>query len=201
MYCPFCAHEETKVIDSRLAAEGQQVRRRRECLQCGERFTTFESAELVMPRIVKSDATREPFDEAKLRGGMLKALEKRPVASDAVDAAVNHICHKLRTLGEREVPARLVGELVMDELHALDEVRIDRPVSRVRELSVLPDTDRHAGRALVAELVVRQPFEHLGPRGLAMVLGGLSVMLAHVAGDCADSGPALCVGVLGDGGG
>ncbi|MDQ1309264.1 MAG: transcriptional repressor NrdR, partial [Pseudomonadota bacterium] len=74
MHCPFCAHEETKVIDSRLAAEGQQVRRRRECLQCGERFTTFESAELVMPRVVKSDDTREPFDEAKLRSGMLKAL-------------------------------------------------------------------------------------------------------------------------------
>ena len=82
MHCPFCAHEETKVIDSRLAAEGQQVRRRRECLQCGERFTTFESAELVMPRIVKSDATREPFDESKLRAGMLKSLEKRPVSSE-----------------------------------------------------------------------------------------------------------------------
>ena len=75
MYCPFCAFEETKVIDSRLSGEGQQVRRRRECLRCGERFTTFESAELVMPRVVKSDATREPFDEAKLRSGMVKALE------------------------------------------------------------------------------------------------------------------------------
>ncbi len=106
MYCPFCSFEETKVIDSRLSGEGQQVRRRRECLRCGERFTTFESAELVMPRVVKSDATREPFDEAKLRSGMVKALEKRPVAIEAVDAAVNHVCHKLRTLGEREVPAR-----------------------------------------------------------------------------------------------
>ena len=132
MYCPFCSHEETKVIDSRLAAEGQQVRRRRECLQCGERFTTFESAELVMPRVVKSDATREPFDEAKLRSGMLKALEKRPVAIEAVDAAVNHVCHKLRTLGEREVPARLVGELVMDELHQLDEVAYVRFASVYR---------------------------------------------------------------------
>ena len=122
MYCPFCSFEETKVIDSRLAAEGQQVRRRRECLRCSERFTTFESAELVMPRVVKSDATREPFDESKLRSGMTKALEKRPVASEAVDAAVSHVCHKLRTLGEREVPARLIGELVMDELRHLDEV-------------------------------------------------------------------------------
>src|SRR4030095_4246194 len=126
MHCPFCSFEETKVIDSRLAGEGEQVRRRRECLRCGERFTTFESAELVMPRVVKSDSTREPFDETKMRSGMLKALEKRPVASEAVDAAATHVCHKLRTLGEREVPARLIGELVMDELHRLDEVAFAR---------------------------------------------------------------------------
>ncbi len=132
MFCPFCSHEETKVIDSRLAAEGRQVRRRRECLSCGERFTTFESAELVMPRVVKSDATREPFDEAKLRAGMLKALEKRPVSSEAVDAAVNHVTHRLRTLGEREVPSRLVGEFVMDELHRLDEVAYVRFASVYR---------------------------------------------------------------------
>jgi transcriptional repressor NrdR len=132
MHCPFCAFEETKVIDSRLAAEGEQVRRRRECLQCGERFTTFESAELVMPRVVKSDATREPFDEAKLRAGMLKALEKRPVSIESVDAAVSHVCHKLRVLGEREVPSRLVGELVMDELHRLDEVAYVRFASVYR---------------------------------------------------------------------
>ena len=132
MHCPFCNHEETKVIDSRLAGEGQQIRRRRECLQCGERFTTFETAELVMPLVVKSDERRVPFDEAKLRGGMLKALEKRPVASDAVDAAVAHVCHKLRTLGEREVPARLIGELVMDELHRLDEVAFVRFASVYR---------------------------------------------------------------------
>jgi transcriptional repressor NrdR len=133
MHCPFCSFEETKVIDSRLAGEGEQVRRRRECLQCGERFTTFESAELVMPRVVKSDATREPFDESKLRSGMLKALEKRPVAIEAVDAAVSHVCHKLRVLGEREVPSRLVGELVMDELHRLDEVAYVRFASVYRK--------------------------------------------------------------------
>jgi transcriptional repressor NrdR len=132
MHCPFCGHEETKVIDSRLAGEGQQIRRRRECLACGERFTTFETAELVMPRIVKGDATREPFDEDKLRHGMLKALEKRPVASEAIDAAVVHICHRLRTLGEREVPARLVGELVMEELRHLDEVAYVRFASVYR---------------------------------------------------------------------
>ncbi len=132
MHCPFCSHEETKVTDSRLAGEGQQIRRRRECLACGERFTTFETAELVMPRIVKSDSTREPFDEEKLRHGMLKALEKRPVASEAIDAAVVHICHRLRTLGEREVPARLVGEYVMEELRHLDEVAFVRFASVYR---------------------------------------------------------------------
>ena len=129
MHCPFCGHEETKVIDSRLAGEGRQVRRRRECLGCGERWTTFESAELLMPRVVKSDDTREPFDEAKLRAGMLKALEKRPVASEAVDSAVAHVCHRLRSLGEKEVPSRLVGELVMEELRLLDEVAYVRYAS------------------------------------------------------------------------
>lgn len=152
MYCPFCAHEETKVIDSRLAAEGQQVRRRRECLQCSERFTTFESAELLMPRVVKSDDTREPFDEAKLRTGMLKALEKRPVSSESIDAAVSHVCHKLRTLGEREVPARLVGELVMDELHRLDEVAYVRFASVYRSFQ-----DVDAFREEIERLRHRRP--------------------------------------------
>jgi transcriptional repressor NrdR len=152
MYCPFCSRGETKVIDSRLKGEGQQVRRRRECLDCGERFTTFESAELVMPRVVKSDATREPFDESKLRAGMLKSLEKRPVASDAVDAAVAHVCHKLRTLGEREVPARLIGELVMDELHRLDEVAYVRFASVYRSFQ-----DVDAFREEIERLRLRRP--------------------------------------------
>jgi transcriptional repressor NrdR len=132
MHCPFCNHEETKVIDSRLAAEGAQIRRRRECLECGERFTTFETAELVMPRIVKSDSSREPFDEQKLRNSLLKALEKRPVPSEALDAAVAHICHKLRAMGEREVAARQLGELAMEELHSLDEVAYVRFASVYR---------------------------------------------------------------------
>lgn len=132
MHCPFCGHEETKVIDSRLAGEGTQIRRRRECLKCSERFTTFETAELVMPLVVKSDQSREPFDEQKLRSGILKALEKRPVAQDAVEASVNHICHKLRGLGEREVPSRTVGELVMEELRHLDEVAYVRFASVYR---------------------------------------------------------------------
>lgn len=132
MHCPFCAHEETKVTDSRLAGGGAQIRRRRECLSCGERFTTFESAELVMPLVVKSDQSREHFDQEKLRSGMEKALEKRPVSGEAIDAAVGRIGHKLRSMGEREVAARLVGELVMDELHQLDEVAYVRFASVYR---------------------------------------------------------------------
>ncbi len=132
MHCPFCGHVETKVTDSRLAAEGGQIRRRRECLSCGERFTTFETAELVMPRVIKSDGSREPFDEHKLAQGMIKALEKRPVGSEAIEQAVGRVCHKLRVLGEREVPARTVGELVMEELRHLDEVAYVRFASVYR---------------------------------------------------------------------
>ncbi len=132
MYCPFCGHAETKVTDSRLAGEGRQIRRRRECLSCGERFTTFETAELVMPMVVKGDRTREPFDEAKLRSGMEKALEKRPVPRAQVDEAVSRIAHKVRVLGDREVPSRAVGELVMEELRQLDEVAYVRFASVYR---------------------------------------------------------------------
>jgi transcriptional repressor NrdR len=132
MHCPFCNHEDTRVTDSRLAGDGRQIRRRRECLSCGERFTTFESAELLMPRIIKSDGSREPFDELKLNAGMVKALEKRPVSSAAIDAATARVCHKLRVLGEREVPARQVGELVMEELRHLDEVAYVRFASVYR---------------------------------------------------------------------
>ena len=132
MHCPFCGHVETKVTDSRLAADGGQIRRRRECLSCGERFTTFETAELLMPRIIKRDGSREPFDEAKLHSGMVKALEKRPVSSEAIDAAVARVGHHLRVLGEREIPARQVGELVMEELRHLDEVAYVRFASVYR---------------------------------------------------------------------
>lgn len=132
MYCPFCGHEETKVIDSRLAGEGRQIRRRRQCLDCNERFTTFESAELVMPRLVKSDNSRQPFDESKLRSSMVRALEKRPVPSDEFEQAVGRLVHRLRTMGEREVPSRLIGELVMEELRNLDEVAYVRFASVYR---------------------------------------------------------------------
>jgi transcriptional repressor NrdR len=132
MYCPFCGHIETKVTDSRLAGEGRQIRRRRECLSCGERFTTFETAELVMPMVVKGDRNRESFDEAKLRSGMEKALEKRPVAREQLDEALSRITHKVRSLGDREVQSRAIGELVMDELRQLDEVAYVRFASVYR---------------------------------------------------------------------
>jgi transcriptional repressor NrdR len=132
MYCPFCGHIETKVTDSRLAGEGRQIRRRRECLSCGERFTTFETAELVMPMVVKGDRSRESFDEAKLRSGMEKALEKRPVPREQLDEALSRITHKVRSLGDREVQSRAIGELVMDELRQLDEVAYVRFASVYR---------------------------------------------------------------------
>ena len=132
MHCPFCGHDETKVIDSRLAGEGRQIRRRRQCLACNERFTTFETAELVMPRLIKNDDSRQPFDENKLRNSMIRALEKRPVPADELEEAIGHLIHKLRTMGEREVPSRLVGELVMEELRALDEVAYVRFASVYR---------------------------------------------------------------------
>lgn len=132
MHCPFCDHADTRVTDSRLASDGRQIRRRRECLDCGERFTTFEAAELLLPRVIKGDGSREPFDEAKLMAGMVKALEKRPVGSEAIEAAVARICHRLRVLGEREVPSRQVGELVMEELRHLDEVAYVRFASVYR---------------------------------------------------------------------
>ena len=132
MHCPFCKADDTKVIDSRLVAEGEQVRRRRECLSCGERYTTFETAELWMPRLVKRDGSRVPFDENKLRNGMLRALEKRPVSVEQIESGINHIKHKLRAQGEREVQAMRVGELVMEELKDLDEVAFVRFASVYR---------------------------------------------------------------------
>jgi len=133
VHCPFCGADDTKVIDSRLVADGDSVRRRRECQSCGDRYTTFETAELVMPRVVKSDGTREPFNEEKLRGGMLRALEKRPVNIEDIDAALNHITHRLRSSGERELPSRVLGEEVMQELRKMDAVAYVRFASVYRD--------------------------------------------------------------------
>jgi len=132
MRCPFCFAEETKVIDSRLADDGETVRRRRECQSCFERCTTYERAELRLPQVVKSDGTREPFSEDKLRTGLRRALEKRPVKAESVETALGHIRHKLIASGERELASRDIGEWVMEELRDLDHVAYVRyaPVYR-----------------------------------------------------------------------
>ncbi|WP_237067000.1 transcriptional regulator NrdR [Microbulbifer guangxiensis] len=132
MHCPFCSAEETKVVDSRLVAEGDQVRRRRECLECHERFTTFETAELLLPRVVKENGQREPFNEEKLRAGIQRAVEKRPVSTERVESAVAQIKHALQATGERELPARTIGELVMEQLRELDQVAYVRFASVYR---------------------------------------------------------------------
>lgn len=146
MYCPFCSAQDTKVIDSRLVADGVQIRRRRECLSCTERFTTFETAELVMPRLVKTDGTRQPFDEAKLRAGMLRALEKRPVSMEDLEAAISRICHRLRATGERELPARELGEFVMEELQQLDDVAYVRFASVYRSFQDISEFSAEVDR-------------------------------------------------------
>jgi len=132
MKCPFCGAADTKVIDSRLAAEGEQVRRRRECVECTERFTTFEGAELVMPSLVKSDGVREPFNEDKLRAGVRRALEKRPVSVEDIETLIAKIKQRIRRTGEREIPSRLVGETVMEELRGVDQVAFVRFASVYR---------------------------------------------------------------------
>ncbi|MGY0218124.1 transcriptional regulator NrdR [Endozoicomonadaceae bacterium StTr2] len=137
MHCPFCNTQDTKVIDSRLVADGIQVRRRRECQQCSERFTTYETAELLMPRLIKRDGTREPFDEMKLRAGITRAVEKRPVSMEAIEEAISRIMHRLRATGEREIISRVVGEEVMTELKQLDEVAYIRFASVYRQFKDL----------------------------------------------------------------
>jgi transcriptional repressor NrdR len=132
MRCPFCSFQDTKVIDSRLVTEGDQVRRRRECIECGERFTTFEGAELVMPRVIKGDGTRQPFDDNKLKAGIMRAVEKRPVSIEDVEKSIFKIQSKLRALGEREVSAHVVGEMVMKALRELDQVAYVRFASVYR---------------------------------------------------------------------
>lgn len=139
MYCPFCGAEETKVNDSRLVAGGDQVRRRRQCASCGERFTTYETAELLMPRVVKRDGSREVFDEAKLRAGLQRALEKRPVDTEALEAALERIRQQLRASGEREVPSLQIGERVMQQLKNLDQVAYIRFASVYRQFKDLDE--------------------------------------------------------------
>ena len=146
MYCPFCSAFDTRVIDSRLVADGGQVRRRRECLKCNERFTTYELAELVMPRVIKSDGTREPFNDEKLRAGLARALEKRPVAVEQIEGAINQIQNFLRGNGEREVQSREIGEAVMKQLRDLDEVAYVRFASVYRSFQDISEFQEELNR-------------------------------------------------------
>ncbi len=139
MYCPFCHAEETKVVDSRLVADGAQVRRRRECLECHERFTTFETAELIMPLVIKRDGRRESFNIDNLRSGMLRALEKRPVSVDALEESIIAITQEIRRRGEREIDSQFIGELVMKELFRLDHVAYVRFASVYKRFKDVSD--------------------------------------------------------------
>ena len=132
MHCPCCSATETKVIDSRLVGGGSQVRRRRECNLCNERFTTFEGAELVMPKVVKRDKKREPFNEDKMSAGILRAIEKRPVSTEQVDQLILTIKKEIRNTGEREITSEFIGNLIMDGLVLLDKVAYVRFASVYR---------------------------------------------------------------------
>jgi len=158
MHCPFCSAADTKVIDSRLVANGNQVRRRRECMTCEERFTTYEAAELLMPRLVKQDGSRQPFDERKLRAGIAKALEKRPVSVEKVEAAIDRIKFRLRATGERELDSRTLGEEVMQELRDLDQVAYVRFASVYRSFK-----DLNEFRAEIDKLAKDRPAQSPEP--------------------------------------
>jgi len=132
MKCPFCQNLENKVIDSRLVNEGHQIRRRRECLACQGRFTSYETIELSLPRIIKQDKSFVQFKEEKLRAGILRSLEKRPVKTEIIDSMVNRIIYNLQASGEREVPTKNIGEWVMQELKKVDEVAYVRFASVYR---------------------------------------------------------------------
>lgn len=122
MKCPFCTYQDNKVIDSRLSRDGTVIRRRRECLECGRRFTTHERVEEVLPLVVKKDGRREPFDRKKIISGIQKACEKRPISINLIEKVVDRIEKRLEVGGSREIQSRAIGEEVMKELHKMDQV-------------------------------------------------------------------------------
>jgi transcriptional repressor NrdR len=139
MKCPYCGATDTQVIDSRVNDEGDSIRRRRRCQACNKRFTTYETVELRMPQLVKSNGSREDFSREKLRTSFARALHKRPVSAELVDEAIEHVVQKLLSLGEREIPSRQVGELVMNELRKLDKVAYIRFASVYRSFQDVDD--------------------------------------------------------------
>mgnify|MGYP000497864788 CR=1 FL=1 len=146
MFCPFCSETDTKVIDSRLVADGHQVRRRRECLACRERYTTFETAELVMPKIIKRDGSREPFNEDKMRNGLIRALEKRPVSVESIELCINKVKSALRATGEREVSSEMLGNTIMEQLKMLDKVAYVRFASVYRSFEDIKEFGEEIAR-------------------------------------------------------
>ncbi|MDH4216272.1 MAG: transcriptional regulator NrdR [Gallionella sp.] len=159
MKCPFCKHPDTQVVDTRESEDGESIRRRRRCLACDKRFTTYETVELRMPQIVKQNGVRSEFDEEKLRTSFKRALHKRPVSAELVDAAIDHVTQKLYALGEREVGSRQVGELVMKELLKLDKVAYIRFASVYKSFQDVGDfTD-------AIEAVKKTPSRRAADRG------------------------------------
>jgi len=132
MRCPYCSSLENKVVDSRMGKEGESIRRRRECLKCEGRFTTYERVEEVLPLVIKKDGRREPFDRLKILNGLKKACEKRPVSVEAIETTVSDIEKSLQDKGLKEIPSTVIGEEVMDHLHRLDEVAYVRFASVYR---------------------------------------------------------------------
>ena len=139
MKCPFCGSTDTQVIDSRVTEPGDSIRRRRRCLACQKRFTTYETVELRLPQVVKTDGTRSDFDVAKLRNGFQRALHKRPVPTEFVDQAVDRVVGHVLARGEREIASRQIGELVMQELYKLDKVAYIRFASVYRSFQDVSD--------------------------------------------------------------
>ena len=139
MKCPFCGSFDTQVVDSRVSDPGDSIRRRRRCLNCQKRFTTYETVELRMPQVVKQNGIRVEFDVAKIRNGFARALHKRLVPTEYVDQAISRITQQVLSLGEREIPSRQIGEMVMRELHALDKVAYIRFASVYRSFSDVSD--------------------------------------------------------------
>ena len=139
MHCPFCQHSDTRVIDSRVSEDGATIRRRRECEACGERFSTLENIEIKLPAVIKSDGRRDTFDARKLRAGFDRALQKRPVSEEQIEAAVRAVIHAIRMSGEREIASRRIGEFVMNELRKLDHVGYVRFASVYRTFEDVAD--------------------------------------------------------------
>ena len=139
MYCPFCQAEDTKVIDSRLVADGSQTKRRRSCEVCGSRFTTFETADLALPRVIKSNGERQPFNGSKLKKGMLRALEKRPLSAEEIDTIFGKILKSIRTSGVREIKSIEIGEIMMSALKEVDSVAYVRFASVYRDFQDIKD--------------------------------------------------------------